>query len=58
MENQLKERAPYSVAVLVLGICSIVINGGLVCGIIALVLAHKSLKSTKAIPMNTRIHRC
>jgi predicted PurR-regulated permease PerM len=50
MENQSKENAPYSVAVLVLGICSFFGFKGFVCGIIALVLAHKSFEQYKIDP--------
>ena len=50
MENQFKENAPYSIAVLVLGICSIVASGGFVCGIIALILASKGFKQYKMEP--------
>ncbi|MDR0789663.1 MAG: hypothetical protein LBO06_02570 [Bacteroidales bacterium] len=51
MENQLKENPPYSVAVLALGICSIVVSSfGIVCGIIALVLANKGFEQYKLAP--------
>ena len=50
MEDQFKENAPYSVVVLVLGICSIVASGGFVCGIIALILASKGFKQYKMEP--------
>ncbi|MDR1005584.1 MAG: hypothetical protein LBL74_01800 [Bacteroidales bacterium] len=50
METNLKENPPYSVAVLVLGICSIVVSGGLICGIIALVLARNGLKQFNSAP--------
>ncbi len=45
MENQ-KQNAPYAVAALVLGICSLLFGCffvGLVCGIVGLVLANKGL---------------
>ena len=45
-KNVTKKTAPNSVAVLVLGICSIVLGCGfvgLVCGIVGLVLANKGL---------------
>ena len=45
MENQVKT-APYAVASLVLGICSIVFGCffvGIICGIVGLVLANKGL---------------
>ena len=45
-KNVTKKTAPYSVAALVLGICSIVLGCGfvgLVCGIVGLVLANKGL---------------
>ncbi|MDR1724948.1 MAG: DUF4190 domain-containing protein [Bacteroidales bacterium] len=50
MEYQFKDNVPYSVAVLVLGICSIVVSNGWICGIIALVLAHKGLEQYKLDP--------
>ena len=46
MENQ-QQNAPYAVAALVLGICSLVFGCffvGLVCGIIGLVLANKGIE--------------
>ena len=52
MENQ-KLNAPYAVASLVLGICSILTSClvvGLVCGIIGLVLANKGLATYKSCP--------
>lgn len=48
-----KQNAPYAVAALVLGICSIVFGCmfvGLVCGIIGLVLAKKGYDAYNAAP--------
>ena len=52
METQ-KQNAPYAVAALVLGICSLLFGCffvGLVCGIIGLVLANKGLAAYNANP--------
>ena len=52
METQ-KQNAPYAVAALVLGICSLLFGCffvGLVCGIIGLVLANKGLATYNANP--------
>lgn len=48
-----KQNAPYAVAALVLGICSIVFGCmivGLVCGIVGLVLAKKGAEAFNAAP--------
>ncbi|MBO7570726.1 MAG: DUF4190 domain-containing protein [Bacteroidales bacterium] len=48
-----KQNAPYAVAALVLGICSIVFGCmivGLVCGIVGLVLAKKGTEAFNAAP--------
>lgn len=48
-----KQNAPYAVAALVLGICSIVFGCmivGLVCGIVGLVLAKKGTEAYNAAP--------
>ena len=53
MTDQVKQNAPYAVAALVLGICSIVFGCmfvGLVCGIIGLVLAKKGTDAYNAAP--------
>ena len=52
METQ-KQNAPYAVAALVLGICSLLFGCffvGLVCGIVGLVLANKGLAAYNANP--------
>ena len=52
MENQ-QHNAPYAVAALVLGICSLLFGCfflGLVCGIVGLVLANKGLATYNANP--------
>ena len=52
MENQ-KQNAPYAVAALVLGICSLLFGCffvGLVCGIVGLVLSNKGLATYNANP--------
>ena len=52
MENQ-KQNAPYAVASLILGICSLVFGCffvGLICGIVGLVLAKKGLNEVNAHP--------
>ena len=52
MENQ-KQNAPYAVAALVLGICSLLFGCffvGLVCGIVGLVLANKGLATYQTNP--------
>lgn len=52
METQ-KQNAPYAVAALVLGICSLLFGCffvGLVCGIVGLVLANKGLATYNANP--------
>ncbi len=52
METQ-KQNAPYAVAALVLGICSLVFGCffvGIVCGIVGLVLANKGLAAYNSQP--------
>ena len=52
METQ-QQNAPYAVAALVLGICSLLFGCffvGLICGIIGLVLANKGLAAYRANP--------
>lgn len=47
MSNEVKQTAPYAVATLILGICSIVFGCffvGLICGIVGLVLGGKGKK--------------
>ncbi|MBO4613999.1 MAG: DUF4190 domain-containing protein [Bacteroidales bacterium] len=53
MTDQVKQNAPYAVAAMVLGICSIVFGCmfvGLICGIIGLVLAKKGTEAYNEAP--------